>query len=147
MSNKRLFSWCQSILPANYQQIKSKTAKLQRFFEAHLPDSISQRIQVINTTKSEIVIAVDDPQITNYLRLHQREIQQQLLETFNTRETLKFRTLPEGILKPGTRANFRPPTRVSSETADSIKRNAQWVEDSALKQALESLANSIGSKK
>ena len=147
MSNKRLFSWCQSILPANYHQIKNKTARIQQFFDEHLPDSISQRIQVINTTETEIVIAVEDPQITNYLRLHQREMQQQLLETFNIRRSLKFRTVPEGMLKPGSRPGFRQPMRVSHETAESIKRNAQWVEDSELKQALESLAGSISEKK
>jgi len=147
MSNKRLFSWCQSILPANYYQVKDKTTKIQHFFEEHLPDPISQRIHVINTTDAEIVIAVDDASITNYLRLHQREIQQQIFETFNTRKTLRFRTMPEDLLKPVSRPNFRQPTRVSNETADSIKRNAQWVEDAELKQALEALASSISSKK
>ena len=143
MSNKRLFSWCQSILPANYHQIKDSTAKIQRFFEEHLPESISQRIQVINTTEAEIVVAVDDSAITNYLRLHKRELQQQLSETLNNRKILKFQTMPEGILDPVIRGNFRPPIHASGETVESIKRSAQWVEDDALKKALLSLAERL----
>ena len=145
MSNKRLYSWCQSILPANYHQIKDKTTRIQSFFEEQLPNSISQRIQVINTTESEIVVAVDDAAITNYLRLHQRELQQQLFETFSTWKTLKFKTMPEAVLNPDIRRAFRPPEQVSGETVETIKRSANFVEDSDLKQALLALAERLKS--
>ncbi|MCP4236462.1 MAG: DUF721 domain-containing protein, partial [Aestuariibacter sp.] len=88
MSNKRLSSWCQSILPANYQQIKKQTERFQRFLRDQLPKPIAARIHVMNVTQTEVIVAVDDSQTTNYLRLHHREMQQQLLETFQCKQTL-----------------------------------------------------------
>ncbi|MCP4488269.1 MAG: DUF721 domain-containing protein [Gammaproteobacteria bacterium] len=145
MSNKRLSSWCQSILPANYQQIKSQTEKFQRFLRDQLPDTIAGRIHVMNVSQTEIVVAVEDPQTTNYLRLHHREMQQQLLETFQCSQTLRFQTLPGDVLAPARRGNFRKPSRVSAENAGGIKRGAQWIEDDSLKQALESLSQRLNS--
>ncbi len=90
-------------------------------------------------------MAVDDPQITNYLRLHHREMQQQLLEALQCKQTLRFQTLPGDVLAPSQRVNFRKPSRVSAENAEGLKRGAQCIEDESLKQALESLSQRLGS--
>ncbi len=145
MSNKHLSSWCQSILPANYQQIKNQTEKFQRFLRDQLPEPIAGRIHVMNVTQTEIVVAVDDSQVTNYLRLHHREMQQQLLETFQCNHKLHFKTLPGEVLAHSGRGDFRKPSRVSTENIDGIKRGAQWIEDDPLKQALQSLSESLNS--
>jgi len=113
MSNKLLSSWLQSILPANYKNIKSETGRLQNFLREQLPEPIAKRIHVINVTGQEIVVAVADPQIANYLRLHNRELQQQIHETFHLKQTLKFKTMPETVLqlserpKAGNRVKFQ----------------------------------------
>lgn len=146
MSNKRFSSWCKSVLPANYHQIKSQTNKVQQFLVEQLPDPASKRIHVLNISADEIIVAVDDAQTANYLRLYQRELQQQVFEALNYKQTLKFKTMPESVLQPGRLPQARKPSRVSKDTADGITRNAQWIEDEPLKQALESLAASLKSK-
>ena len=146
MSNKRLSSWCQSILPANYKSIKSQTARLQNFLCEQLPESIAKRIHVINVTVQEIVVAVADPQIANYLRLHNRELQQQIHETFNLKQVLKFKTMPETVLQLSKRPQAGKPGKVSAEAAEVITNNAQWIEDEKLKNALESLAKTLKNK-
>ena len=143
MSNKRLSSWCQSILPVNYKGIKSQTARLQHFLREQLSEPIAKRVHVINITDQEIVVAVDNAQVANYLRLHNRELQQQISETFNLRQTLKFKTMPETVLQLRERPKAKKPGRVSDEAADIITKNAQWIEDENLKHALESLAKTL----
>ena len=143
MSNKRLSSWCQSILPVNYQGIKNQTARLQHFLREQLSEPIAKRVHVINITDQEIVVAVDNAQVANYLRLHNRELQQQISETFNLRQTLKFKTMPETVLQLRERPKAKKPGRVSDEAADVITKNAQWIEDENLKHALESLAKTL----
>jgi len=90
MSNKRLSSWCSSILPANYQQIKSQTSKYQQFLREQLPDSFSDSVQVVNVNKEAIVVAVSSAAVTNFLRMHIREIQQQIHETFIYQSEINF---------------------------------------------------------
>ena len=146
MSNKPLSSWCQSILPANYKGIKSQTAQLQHFLCEQLSEPITKCVHVINITDHEIVVAVDNAQIANYLRLHNRELQQQIHETFNLHQSLKFKTMPETVLQLRERPKARKPGRVSNEAAEVISNNAQWIEDENLKNALESLAKTLKNK-
>jgi len=146
MSNKRLSTLCQSILPANYKGVKKQTAQLQRFLREQLSEPIAKRIHVINITAQEIVVAVDTAQIANYLRLHNRELQQQISETFHLHQTLKFKTMPETVLQLHERPKAKIPGQVSDETAEVIINNAQWIEDDNLKHALESLAETLKKK-
>ena len=146
MSNKLLSSWFQSVLPTNYRQIKSQTSKYQLFLSEQLSDSISDSVRVINVSSEEIVIAAGSAQVTNYLRLHARELQQQFDETFNNGQKLSFKTLPESLLRIDQRPAARKPDRVSNEAIKSISDNAQWIENENLKQALESLARQLKNK-
>lgn len=146
MSNKRLSSWCQSILPANYKGIKNQTAQLQSFLREQLSEPIAKRVHVINITGQEIVVAVENATIANYLRLHNRELQQQIRETFHLHQNLKFKTMPETVLQLRERPKARKPGQVSDEAAEVITNNAQWIEDENLKHALESLARTLKKK-
>ena len=146
MSNKRLSSWFQSILPTNYRQIKSQTSKYQLFLNEQLPDSITGSVQVINVSTEQIVIVTGSAQVTNYLRLHARELQQQFDETFKCSQKLSFKTMPESLLQIDQRPPARKPVRVSDEAIKSINNNAQWIEDEKLRQALESLARQLKNK-
>jgi hypothetical protein len=81
--------------------------------------------------------------VTNYLRLHSKELQQQIRETFHFEQTLKFRTVPDSLLKLEQHQHLRPPRQVSAESIDALKRNAQWIEDEDLRAAMLSLAESL----
>ena len=140
MSTKSLGHWCQSVLPENFIRVSGQTKAMQKFLREHLPDPINQQVSVINCSDEEINIAVTDPQIANYLRLYVAEIQQQIHETFGTRQTLKIRAMPDSLLHVGSRPLPKIPTPVSSETADAISKNANWVEDQGLRESLQSLA-------
>ena len=101
---------------------------------------------MINCSDEEINIAVTDPQIANYLRLYVAEIQQQIHETFGTTKKLKIQTMPDLLLKVGTRPQSSKPVRVSQQTADAISKNANWVEDEDLRKSLQSLASFLKEK-
>ncbi len=143
MSNKRLSNWLQSVLPNNYRQIKGQTSKYQLFLSEQLPDSITASVQVINVSTEEIVIAAGSAQVTNYLRLHARELQQQFDETFKSHQKLRFKTMPASLLQIDQRPPARKPAQVSAEAIKGISNNARWIEDDNLKQALESLARQL----
>lgn len=146
MSNKRLSSWCESILPSNYRQIKSQTSKYQQFLQQQLPDTVAGSVQVINVNTEEIVVAVSSATVTNFLRLHLRELQQQIHETFNSSQKLVFKTMPDSLLQMQQRPTARKPVVVSDEAIQNISSNARWIEDDSLREALQSLARQLKNK-
>jgi hypothetical protein len=94
-------------------------------------------------TAEHIVIAANTPMMTNYLRLHTAEIQQQLRETFRFEQQLKFRTIPDAMFQRRQQLSPQPPRAVSSESVAAIRLNAQWIEDPDLRAAMLALADSL----
>ena len=146
MSSKTLQQWCQSILPENFNQLSSQTQVIQKFLRENLPDPVRHQISVINCCDEEITLAVADPQVANYLRLYVAEVQQQIHETLGIRRKLIIRTMPDSMLKVGTRPQSNKPARVSRATANAIAKNANWIEDENLKRSLQSLASILKSR-
>jgi hypothetical protein len=144
MANKKVNKWCQAALPDNFDRVRKETAAIQQFLRKQLPDPMSQQVSVVNLTTDTLVIAVSDPQISNYLRLYVAEIQQQIQETFSLKQVLKIKTIPNSVLKA---EHLLPapkiPLKVKPETVQKLQRGADWIEDEGLKQALKSLAASL----
>ncbi len=135
---------CQSILPAEFEQVKRRLPQLQRFLEENLPEPVNQAVTLLTMNDDEIVIAANSPLVVNYLRLHGKEIQQQLRETFKLEQTLRFRTIPDSMLKLNPSAGaVREPGQVSPQSIEALQRNAQWIEDDDLRAAILSLAQSL----
>jgi hypothetical protein len=143
MGSSKISRLCQSVLPAEFEQIKRQAPGLQHFLEENLPEVVKQSVTVLTINQNEIVIAANSPMVANYLRLHSKELQQQLRETFNFEQTLKFRTVPDSLLKIEQHEQLRPPRQVSEESVEALKRNAQWIEDEDLRAAMLSLAESL----
>jgi len=143
MSRKPLDQWCKSILPDNFSQVSTQTNAIQKFLREHLPEPINQQVSAINCNDEEIIIAAADPQVANYLRLYVAEVQQQIHETLGMTQRLKIQAMPESILTVGSRPPSSKPGRVSQQTVEAITRNANSVEDEALKKNLLSLASHL----
>lgn len=144
MTNKTVNNWCLAALPDNFDRVSKDTAAIQEFLRKQLPDPMNQQVSVVNLTSEEIVIAVADPHISNYLRLYIAEIQQQIQETFSLKQVLKVKTIPSSVLKSGhALPAAKVPLRVKPETVQTLQRGADWIEDEGLKQALKSLADSL----
>jgi hypothetical protein len=143
MTSSKISRLCQSVLPAEFEQVRRQTPGLQHFLEENLPDAVKQSVTVLTINQDEIVIAANSPMVANYLRLHSREIQQQIRETFHFEQTLKFRTVPDSLLKLERQQSLPQPRQVSAESVAAIKRNAQWIESEDLKAAMLSLAESL----
>jgi hypothetical protein len=143
MASNKISRLCQSVLPAEFEQVKRQVPGLQHFLEENLPDAVKQSVTVLTINQDEIVIAANSPMVANYLRLHSREIQQQIRETFHFEQTLKFRTVPDSLLKLERQQSLPQPRQVSAESVAAIKRSAQWIESEDLKAAMLSLAESL----
>ena len=145
MGTNKISRLCQSVLPARFEQIKRQIPGLQHFLEESLPESVRHSVTVLTLDHDEIVIAANSPLVVNYLRLHSRELQQQLRETFNFEQTLRFRTVPDSLLQlQRQRQSTSPaPQKVSVESIAAIKRSAVCIEDEELKLAMLSLAESL----
>ena len=144
MANKKANQWCQAALPGNFLRVSKDTAAIQQFLRKQLPEPMNQQVSVVNITDESIVIAVADPQNSNYLRLYMAEIQQQIQETFNLKQALKIKTVPSSVLKSDhVLPAAKKPLKVKPETVQALKRGADWIEDEGLKQALKSLASSL----
>ena len=143
MATNKISRLCQSVLPAEFEQVKRQAPGLQHFLDENLPDAVRQSVTVLTINQNEIVIAASCPMVANYLRLHSKELQQQLRETFNFEQTLKFRTVPDSLLKIEQHEKLRPPREVSEASVEAIRRNAQWIEDEDLRAAMLSLAESL----
>ena len=143
MASTRISRLCRSVLPPEFEQINRLVPGVQQFLEQNLPEEVSQCVTLLTINQDEIVIAANTPMVANYLRLHSREIQQQLRETFNLEQVLKFRSIPDAMLKLQNNEYLRQPGQVSPEAIAAIKLNAQWIEDADLQAALLSLAESL----
>jgi len=143
MATNKISRLCQSVLPAEFEQVKRQAPGLQHFLEENLPEAVQQSVTVLTINQDEIVIAASSPMVANYLRLHSRELQQQLREAFSFEQTLKFRTVPDSLLKLEQPQSLPQPRQVSAESVEAIERNAQWIEDEELKAAMLSLVESL----
>lgn len=143
MSVSKIGKLCQSVLPAEFERVKRLLPGIQRFLEENLPEPVNQSVTLLTLNQDEIVIAANSPLVANYLRLHSNEIQQQLRETFKLEQVLKFRTIPDSMLRLERPVESPRPGRVSPASIETLHRGAQWIEDEALKAALLSLAQSL----
>ena len=145
MGSKQISRFCQSVLPPEFEQVTRLGPGIQSFLEQNLPASVNQSVTLLTINRDEIVVAANSPMVANYLRLHSKEIEQQLRETFKLEQALKFRTVPDSLLKLDNNEYLRQPGQVSAESIEAITRSAEWIEDEELKAAMLSLAESLKS--
>lgn len=143
MSTSKIGRLCQSVLPPEFERVKRLLPEIQRFLEQNLPEPVNQCVTLLTLNQDEIVIAANSPLVANYLRLHSSEIRQQLRETFELEQTLKFRTIPDSMLRLGRPGESLRPEPVSPASIETLQRGAQGLEDETLKAALLSLAQSL----
>ena len=143
MGTKKISKLCQSVLPPGFEQVNHLGPEIQRFLEQNLPAAVNQAVTLLTLNQHEIVSAANSPMVANYLRLHSKEIAQQLRESFHLEQALKFRTVPDSLLKIGHDQRLREPRDVGAESIKAIRRNAEWIEDEDLKAAMLSLAESL----
>ena len=143
MGSKSIDRLCRSVLPEGYAEVQRLAPKLQQFLDQNLPEPVQGSVTLLTLNPEQIVIAASTPTVASYLRLHAREIEQQLRETFNLRQSVRFRTVPDSLLRPAGQATARAPRKVSPRSVEAIERNAEWIEDQDLKAALLALAASL----
>lgn len=143
MGSKKISRLCQSVLPPGFDEVTRLGPAIQSFLERNLPEPVNQSVTLLTVNQHEIVIAANSPIVANYLRLHGTEIAQQLRETFHLEQALRFRSVPDSLLKIDKSRTKREPLTVSDESISAIRRNAKWIEDDELKAALLSLADSL----
>ena len=143
MATTRLDKLCRSVLPPGYELLSREGPKIQSFLQQNLPEPINQQVTLLSMDAEQIVISASSPVVANFLRLHATEIRQQLRETFQYEQAVKFRTLPDTLLQVERKTQRVEPRQVSHESIQAIERNADWIEDDSLKEALKSLANSL----
>lgn len=143
MAGRDISRLCQSVLPAGFDEARRQLPKIQAFLDSNLPDTVTGSVTVLSVDAEQIVIAASTPVVANYLRLHGAEIRQQLVETLQLKQALRFRTIPDAMMRPRAPVKLQPPRQVSTGSVDAIRRNAQWIEDEALRQALLSLADGL----
>jgi hypothetical protein len=143
MASRDISRLCQAVLPPGFEQARRQLPRIQKFLEENLPEAVRHSVTLLSVTAEQIVIAANTPMVTNYLRLHAAEIQQQLRETFQLEQQLKFRTIPDAMFQRRRQLSPLPPRAVSSEAVAAIKLNAQWIEDEDLRAAMLALADSL----
>ena len=143
MSLDRIDKLCRSMLPPGFEEVKRRLPAIQRFLEQNLPEPVNRSVTLLTIDRDEVVIAASTPLVANYLRLHTREIQQQLREAFGLEQRLRFRSLPASLLKPPPGESVPRPRAVDVRSIEALRKNAQWIEDENLRKALLSLANSL----
>ncbi len=146
MANRDISRLCQSVLPPGYEQVSRQLPQIQSFLDENLPEAVRSSVTLLSINSEQIVIAGNTPMVVNYLRLHSSEICQQLRETFQLQQEVKFRTIPDALMRTRKQLELQPPQPVSVESVKAIKLNAQWIEDDSLRAAMLSLADSLPSK-
>ena len=145
MASRDISRLCEAVLPPGFELARRQLPQIQQFLEENLPQAVRHSVTLLSVTDEHIVIAANTPMVTNYLRLHAAEIQQQLRETFQLEQQLKFRTIPDAMFQQRKQLSPAPPRAVSSDAVAAIRLNAQWIEDEDLRAAMLALADSLDS--
>lgn len=143
MGNRGIADLCRSILPPGFEQARRRLPRIQEFLDDNLPESVRHQVTLLSVDEREIVIAASTPMVTNYLRLHAGELGQQLRETFELEQEIRFRTIPDALLRQRESKATPVPRVVSPESVEAIRRSAQCIEDDSLRASLLALADSI----
>lgn len=143
MARRNIAGLCRGVLPPEFERLEQQIPEIQKFLEQNLPESVQGCVTLLTLNDDQIVIAANSPMVTNFLRLHSSEIEQQLRETFKLEQSLKFRTIPDELLKTRAIEQMPEAEAVSGETVSAIERNAQWIEDEELRAAMLSLAKCL----
>ena len=146
MASRDISRLCQAVLPPGFELARRQLPRIQQFLEENLPEAVRQSVTLLSVTDEDSVIAANTPMVTNYLRLHATEIQQQLRETFQLEQQLRFRTIPDAMFQQRKQLSPPPPRAVSSDAVAAIRLNAQWIEDENLRAAMLALADSLDGK-
>jgi hypothetical protein len=144
MASRDISRLCQSVLPPGFEQVKRQLPQIQAFLEENLPEAVQHKVTLLTVNAEEIIIAANTPMVANYLRLHCAEIQQQLRETFQLEQQVKFRTIPDALFHARKQAKLQAPRVVGNEAVRAIRRNAMCIEDESLRAAMLSLVDSLG---
>ena len=145
MARQPISKLCQAVLPAEFQRVKQQAPVIQRFLEENLPEPVNRCVTLLTLDAEEIVIAANSPAVAGYLRVHSREIEQQLRETFQLERRIRFCTVPDDLLRVETPQSRRVPRTPGDQSAAAVRRNAEWIEDEQLRAAMLSLADSLES--
>ena len=143
MARRTLDELCHAVLPPGYEQFRRHAAGVQRFLDANLPPPANGNATLLKIGDDEIVIAAHSPPVANFLRLHAAEIRQQFRETFGFEQTVRFRTVPDALLRVDRPGGRRQPRLASPSSADAIERSASHIDDDGLREALLALARSL----
>ena len=144
MASRDIYRLCQSVLPPGFEQANRQLPQIQAFLQENLPEEVQHSVTLLTVNTEEIIIAANTPMVANYLRLHSAEIQQQLHETFQLEQQVKFRTIPDALFNARKQKELPAPRVVSNEAVQAIRRNAQCIEDETLRAAMLSLVDSLG---
>jgi len=144
MASRDISRLCQSVLPPGFEQVKRQLPQIQAFLDENLPQEVQHSVTLLTVNAEEIIIAANTPMVANYLRLHSAEIQQQLRETFQLEQQVKFRTIPDALFHARKQEKPQAPRVVNADAVRAIKRNAQCIEDESLRAAMLSLVDSLG---
>jgi hypothetical protein len=143
MKGRKIDRLCRSVLPPGYDRMTRLAPVVQRFLEENLPPPTNRAVTLLKADDDEIVIAAFNPMVANYLRLHSAEIAQQLRESLGLEARVRFRTLPESMLRTARREPRPEPRAASESSIDAVRRGAESVDDEQLRAALLSLARSM----
>ena len=143
MGRQKLDKLCQAVLPDNFEQVKRWVPELQRFLEENLPEPVNRCVTLLTINREEIVLSANSPAVASYLRMHSREIGQQLSETFQFEQQIRICTLPDSMLRLNDPVSRPPPREASAASVDAIRRNAEWIEDDELRASMLALADSM----
>ncbi len=143
MARRKLDDLCRAMLPPGYDRMCRYGPGIQRFLDENLPPPANGHATLLKIDDSEIVIAAPSPPVANFLRLHAGEIRQQLRETFGLEQAVRFRTVPDALLRVEPPGDRRVPRPASVGSADAIERNARHIDDEGLRESLLALARSL----
>ena len=143
MTQHRLNKLCHAVLPSEFARIRRESPVVQSFLEKNLPDSVSQCVTLLTLNQDEIVIAASSPAVAGYLRMHSREIEQQLQEVSGFQQQLRICTVPAELLRVNKPEGRPEPKIPGADSVAAIRRNANWIDDENLRETMIALADSL----
>jgi hypothetical protein len=134
------------ILPANYRAKSALIEQYQQFFKSLDSDAVFQMVSVNNVEADCLTLSLPSAALVNYLRLHSKQIQQQIEHQFGQMMEIKIISMPTGAQSQQAHNRIKPAAHFSAQVSDQIKQSAKNIDDDELMQSLIKLADAIRQK-
>ena len=143
---RKVASWLKKVLPDNYAEKQAEFYQMEMFLKKFFKAELSQQFQLMSCSSRRVVLAAKSPQAAGYLKIQQQALEQEMKTQLNIDYRILIKTNPKSLHSGQPKKVVQPKAKRSIGASNAVKQASKSVNDGALQESLDRLANSLKKK-